>query len=37
MIRADHVGITFNRGTPLEMRALRDINIAVPTGQLPAP
>jgi putative ABC transport system ATP-binding protein len=33
MIRADHVGITFNRGTPLEMRALRDINIAVPTGQ----
>ena len=33
MIRADHIGITFNRGTPLEMRALRDIDITVPTGQ----
>ena len=33
MIRADHIGVTFNRGTPLEMRALRDIDITVPTGQ----
>jgi putative ABC transport system ATP-binding protein len=33
MIRAEHIGIAFNRGTPLEMRALRGIDIAVPTGQ----
>ena len=33
MIRADHMGITFNRGSPVEMRALRDIDITVPTGQ----
>jgi putative ABC transport system ATP-binding protein len=33
MIRADHIAITFNRGTPLEMRALRDIDITVATGQ----
>ena len=33
MIRADHIGITFNRGTALEMRALRDIDLDVPAGQ----
>jgi putative tryptophan/tyrosine transport system ATP-binding protein len=33
MIRAEHVGVTFNRGTALELRALHDIDLAVPTGQ----
>jgi putative tryptophan/tyrosine transport system ATP-binding protein len=33
MIRAEHVGVTFNRGSALEMRALRDIDLTVPTGQ----
>jgi putative ABC transport system ATP-binding protein len=33
MIRAEHIDVTFNRGTALEMHALRDINISVPTGQ----
>jgi putative ABC transport system ATP-binding protein len=33
MIRADHISITFNRGTPLEMRALHEIDITVPTGE----
>jgi putative tryptophan/tyrosine transport system ATP-binding protein len=33
MIRAQHIGITFNRGTALEMRALRDIDLTVPAGQ----
>jgi putative tryptophan/tyrosine transport system ATP-binding protein len=33
MIRAEHIGITFNRGTALEMCALRDIDFSIPTGQ----
>ncbi len=33
MIRTQKIGITFNRGTALEMRALRDIDLEVPTGQ----
>jgi putative ABC transport system ATP-binding protein len=33
MIRLDNIGITFNRGTALEMRALRNIDISVPAGQ----
>ncbi len=33
MIRLEHIGITFNRGTALEMRALRDIDLIIPPGQ----
>jgi putative ABC transport system ATP-binding protein len=33
MIRADHISVTFNRNTPLEIRALRDIDIRVPSGE----
>jgi len=33
MIRVQHIGITFNRGTALEMHALRDIDLTVPAGQ----
>ncbi len=33
MIRAQQIGITFNRGTALEMRALHAIDLEVPAGQ----
>jgi putative tryptophan/tyrosine transport system ATP-binding protein len=33
MIKVEHIGITFNRGNALEMRALGDVNLIVPTGQ----
>jgi putative ABC transport system ATP-binding protein len=33
MIRVEHIGITFNRGTAIAMQALRDIEISVPKGQ----
>src|SRR5580704_15983746 len=33
MINIEHIGITFNRGNALEMRALEDINLTVPGGQ----
>jgi putative tryptophan/tyrosine transport system ATP-binding protein len=33
MINVEHIGITFNRGNALEMRALQDINLSVPAGQ----
>jgi putative ABC transport system ATP-binding protein len=36
MIRAQRVGITFNRGTALEMRALREIELDVAAGQFVA-
>jgi putative tryptophan/tyrosine transport system ATP-binding protein len=33
MILVDKVAITFNRGTPLEMRALRGVTLEIPQGQ----
>lgn len=33
MIRVENVGITFNKGTALENRALRGINLTIPQGQ----
>jgi putative ABC transport system ATP-binding protein len=33
MIRVAGVGITFNKGTALEMRALRNIDLSIPQGQ----
>jgi putative ABC transport system ATP-binding protein len=33
MINVEHIGITFNRGNALEMRALQDINLSIPAGQ----
>jgi len=33
MIVLDNVAITFNKGTPLEMPALRGINLTIPKGQ----
>ena len=33
MITLENIEITFNKGTPLEMRALRGIELAIPQGQ----
>ncbi|MGK9231891.1 ABC transporter ATP-binding protein [Inquilinus limosus] len=33
MIRVENVHVTFGRGTPLENRALRGIDLAIPAGQ----
>jgi putative ABC transport system ATP-binding protein len=33
MIELEHLEITFNRGTPLEMRALRGVDLSIPQGQ----
>jgi putative ABC transport system ATP-binding protein len=33
MIEARNLSVTFNRGTPIEMPALRDIDLAIPAGQ----
>jgi putative tryptophan/tyrosine transport system ATP-binding protein len=33
MIALENIEITFNKGTPLEMRALRGIDLAIPNGQ----
>ncbi len=33
MIRFDNVSVTFNRGTPLEMQALRGINLSISEGE----
>ena len=33
MISIEHLEVTFNRGTAMETRALRDINLTIPTGQ----
>lgn len=33
MIRISDIDVTFNKGTPLETRALRDVDLEVPTGQ----
>ena len=33
MIVLADIAITFNKGTPLEMPALRDVNLAIPKGQ----
>jgi putative ABC transport system ATP-binding protein len=33
MISLENIQITFNKGTPLEMRALRGVDLAIPKGQ----
>jgi putative ABC transport system ATP-binding protein len=33
MISLENIQITFNKGTPLEMRALRGVGLAIPKGQ----
>ncbi|MES1150714.1 MAG: ABC transporter ATP-binding protein [Dongia sp.] len=33
MIRLDHIAVTFNRGTPMETPALRDLDLAIPAGE----
>lgn len=33
MIRISDIDVTFNKGTPLETRALRDVDLEVPKGQ----
>ena len=33
MIVLADIAITFNRGTPLKMQALRGVNLAIPKGQ----
>jgi len=33
MIALENIQITFNKGTPLEMRALRGVDLAIPKGQ----
>ncbi len=33
MIRLEHIAVTFNRGTPMETPALRDLDLAIPAGQ----
>ena len=33
MILIDKIAITFNQGTPLEMRALRGVTLEIPDGQ----
>ncbi|HET9715972.1 MAG TPA: ABC transporter ATP-binding protein [Pseudolabrys sp.] len=33
MIVLSDIGITFNKGTPLQMQALRGVNISIPKGQ----
>ena len=33
MIELEHIRVVFNKGTPLEATALRDLNLKVPTGQ----
>jgi len=33
MIQAENIAVTFNRGTPMEMPALRGLDLAIPEGQ----
>jgi len=33
MIRIENLGVTFSKGTPLETRALREINLTIQTGE----
>jgi putative ABC transport system ATP-binding protein len=33
MIRVENLGVTFNKGTALENRALHDVNLSISAGE----